>query len=164
MDDRPSPSPSAIQYNLQPEGESPFGERDRTPPLDHAESSNAANGNEDKHITMSTPSPGQFRPSLPDRFSAREQSARSISEAVRLAQSRAEQEQLLGDDELADDDGCYPPRKDSIPWQPNPHRQLPIYTTIHRIRRLVIACIGNSLAAFLARYGRLIVCRRSVQS
>lgn len=150
MDDRPSPSPSAIQYSLQPDTESPGHERSQSPPLDdgddHGESSNTANGQGDRHITMSTPSPGRFRPSLPDRFSAREQSSRSISEAVRLAMSREEQEQLLGDDEQADDDGCYPPRKDSIPWQPNPHRQLPIYTTIHRIRRLVIACIGTSFS------------------
>ncbi|KAI5204728.1 receptor-activated Ca2+-permeable cation channel [Aureobasidium subglaciale] len=147
MDDRPSPSPSAIQYNLAPDLASPH-ERDRSqtpPPLndDIGESSNYTNGNGDKHITMETPSPERFRPSLPDRFSAREQSSRSISEAVRLAMSREEQQQLLDDDEPADDDGCYPPRRDSIPWQPNPHRQLPIYTTIHRIRRLVIACIDD---------------------
>lgn len=156
MDDRPSPSPSAIQFHLAPDLVSP-GQRDRSqtpPPLDDdnsAESPEQQNGNGDKHITMTTPSPGRFRPSLPDRFSAREQSSRSISEAVRLAMSREEQQQLLDDDdgdgEQADDDGCYPPRKDSIPWQPNPHRQLPIYTTIHRIRRLVIACIGTSIPA-----------------
>ncbi|THX33612.1 receptor-activated Ca2+-permeable cation channel [Aureobasidium pullulans] len=148
MDDRPSPSPSAIQYNLAPDLVSPgYRERSQSPPLNDdntGESSNQFNGNGDKHITMTTPSPEQFRPSLPDRFSAREQSSRSISEAVRLAMSREEQQQLLDDDdEPADDDGCYPPRKDSIPWQPNPHRQLPVYTTIHRIRRLVIACIDD---------------------
>jgi hypothetical protein len=158
MDDRPSPSPSAIQYNLAPDLASPqYRDRSQTPPPldeeDNAESPNQQNGNNgDKHITMTTPSPGRFRPSLPDRFSAREQSSRSISEAVRLAMSREEQQQLLDDDdgegEQADDDGCYPPRKDSIPWQPNPHRQLPIYTTIHRIRRLVIACIGTLIPAF----------------
>ena len=148
MDDRPSPSPSAIQYNLAPDLVSPgYRDRSQSPPLNDdntGESSNQFNGNGDKHITMTTPSPEQFRPSLPDRFSAREQSSRSISEAVRLAMSREEQQQLLDDDdEPADDDGCHPPRKDSIPWQPNPHRQLPVYTTIHRIRRLVIACIGT---------------------
>jgi len=157
MDDRPSPSPSAIQFHLAPDLVSPH-QRDRSqtpPPLDddnnNAESPDQQNGNSDKHITMTTPSPGRFRPSLPDRFSAREQSSRSISEAVRLAMSREEQQQLLDDDgdgEQADDDGCYPPRKDSIPWQPNPHRQLPIYTTIHRIRRLVIACIGTLISIY----------------
>jgi hypothetical protein len=161
MDDRPSPSPSAIQYNLAPDSASPYRDGSQTPPLNHhhhhhhshsyGESSSSSNpengnGNADKHITMETPSPSErVRPPMPGRLSAREQSSRSISEAVRLAMSREEQQQLLDDDDQqADDDGCYPPRKDSIPWQPNPHAQLPIYTTIHRIRRLVIACIGTS--------------------
>ncbi|KAH0001219.1 hypothetical protein KCU78_g14974, partial [Aureobasidium melanogenum] len=101
MDDRPSPSLSAIQYNLAPDTASPH-ERDRSPspPFDEdaVEPSNQHNGNGDKHITMTTPSPERYRPSLPDRFSAREQSSRSISEAVRLAMSREEQQQLLDDD------------------------------------------------------------------
>lgn len=83
------------------------------------------------------------RPELPDRKSKAFQSNRSLSEALRLARSREEQEMLLGDEELADDDGCYPPRKNDDPWTPNPHAGLPIYTTIHRIRRLVIASIGK---------------------
>lgn len=93
---------------------------------------------------MESPSPERHRPSMPNRGSEREQSSRSISEALRLARSREEQETLLGDEEQdADDDGCYPPRKDSIPWQPNPHAKLPVYTTIHRIRRLVITSIDD---------------------
>lgn len=59
-----------------------------------------------------------------------------------MLRSSEEQETLLGDDELADDDGCYPPRKNDDPHAENPHASLPIYTTIHRIRRLVIASIG----------------------
>lgn len=90
---------------------------------------------------MVSPSPDPFRPSLTRDKNG--QSSRSISEALAVARRREEQETLLGDGEQADDDGCYPPRKDSIPWQPNPHAGLPLYTTIHRIRRLVIASIDD---------------------
>ncbi|KAL1303277.1 hypothetical protein AAFC00_006685 [Neodothiora populina] len=95
------------------------------------------------HITMHSPSPDRLRPRLPDRNSRKEQSSRSITEALRMARRREEQEALLESGEDADDDGCYPPRKDSIPWQPNPHAKLPVYTTVHRIRRLVIASIDD---------------------
>jgi len=77
----------------------------------------------------------------PDLFS-RDQSSRSISEAIRLLRSSEEQETLLGAEDLADDDGCFPPRENDDPQAPNPHSHLPIYTTIHRIRRLIIASIG----------------------
>lgn len=96
---------------------------------------------------MRTPSasPGRTRPGLPSRDTLRGQSNRSISDAMRLARSREEQETLLGDEEQADDDGCFPPRENDDPWVPNPHAKLPVYTTIHRIRRLVIASIGQLL-------------------
>lgn len=173
----PSPSPSAQDFNLRREGESPLGIRN-TPPafhslLDiddddevetshsksqsHAMSSNGrgrrsfpasremspARREDSRHITMDSPS---MRPRLPDRKDRTQQSARSISEALRVARAREDQETLLEDGAQADDDGCYPPRKDSIPWQPNPHAKLSVYTTIHRIRRLVIASIGASLS------------------
>ena len=77
------------------------------------------------------------------RHSARNESRKSVSEALRLARSREEQDTLLGADEQADDDGCYPPRITDEPRVPNPHRFLPVYTTIHKIRRLVIASIGK---------------------
>jgi hypothetical protein len=67
-----------------------------------------------------------------------------MSEAMRIARSREEQEELLDDEEQADDDGCYPPRKNDDPRAPNPHGWLPVYTTIHKIRRLVVASIGRS--------------------
>jgi hypothetical protein len=98
-------------------------------------------------------SPGQsvtyhepLRPSLPARLTAgaRGESHRSMSEAMRIARSREEQEELLDDEEQADDDGCYPPRKNDDPRAPNPHGWLPVYTTIHKIRRLVVASIGRS--------------------
>lgn len=101
------------------------------------------NGGASGHITLDDPSPGRLRPPMPDRKKTTEQSARSLSEAMRLARSREEQEQLLGDEEEADDDGCYPPRRNSDPRVPNPHSHLPVYQTIHRIRRLVIASIDD---------------------
>lgn len=95
------------------------------------------------------PSPGHIaveepeRPPLPKRHTLRGESHRSISEALRLARSREEQETLLGEEEQADDDGCYPPRINDDPRTPNPHSMLPVYTTIHRIRRLIIASIDD---------------------
>lgn len=71
-----------------------------------------------------------------------------MSEAMRIARSREEQEELLDDEEQADDDGCYPPRKNDDPRAPNPHGWLPVYTTIHKIRRLVVASIGRSSHLF----------------
>lgn len=99
------------------------------------------------HIRMATPSPSpeRQRPPMVSRATLRGQSSRSISDALRLAKSREEQEMLLGDEEQADDDGCFPPRKNDDPRVPNPHAELPVYTTIHRIRRLVIASIGESM-------------------
>ena len=91
------------------------------------------------HIQMEEP----VRPQLPKRNTSRNQSTRSISEALRLARSREEQETLLGEEEQADDDGCFPPRQNSDPRAPNPHSALPVYTTIHKIRRLIIASIGR---------------------
>ncbi|KAI6801236.1 receptor-activated Ca2+-permeable cation channel [Hortaea werneckii] len=91
------------------------------------------------HITIPEPQ----RPSLPKRNTLRGESTKSISEALRLARTREEQETLLGDEEQADDDGCYPPRQSDAPRVPNPHRTLPIYTTIHKIRRLIYASIDD---------------------
>jgi len=70
-------------------------------------------------------------------------SNRSMSEALRFARSAEEQETLLGEEEVADDDGCYPPRKTDDPIATNPHASCPVYMTIHRIRRLIIASIGT---------------------
>lgn len=99
------------------------------------------------HITMASPepSPDRFeRPPLIHRSTLRGQSNRSISDALRLARSREEQETLLGAEEQADDDGCFPPQQShGFPKTPNPHADLPVYLTIHRIRRLVIASIDD---------------------
>ncbi|KAF2766975.1 hypothetical protein EJ03DRAFT_376564 [Teratosphaeria nubilosa] len=91
------------------------------------------------HIQLQEPE----RPQLYSRSAMRGESSKSLSEALRLARSREEQETLLGPDEQADDDGCYPPRQNDEPRAPNPHRSLPIYTTIHKIRRLIIASIDD---------------------
>ncbi|WPH04365.1 Hypothetical protein R9X50_00725500 [Acrodontium crateriforme] len=103
-----------------------------------ASSFSSDNASTHGHITIDPPRPHLFK-----RDTVRGESSRSISEALRLARSREEQETLLGEDEQADDDGCFPPRKDDNPRQPNPHSDLPVYTTIHRIRRLIIAGIDD---------------------
>lgn len=91
------------------------------------------------HIQLELPQ----RPELFKRQTMRGQSAKNINEALRLERSREEQETLLGADEEADDDGCYPPRTNDEPRAANPHRNLPVYATIHKIRRLVIASIDD---------------------
>lgn len=107
--------------------------------LEAAESDGANDG----HIKVDEPQ----RPRLFSRNTTRGQSTKSVSEALRLARSREEQETLLGEEEQADDDGCYPPRISDDPRTPNPHQALPVYATIHKIRRLVIAGIGTIVCA-----------------
>ena len=102
----------------------------------HASSSQDTGG----HIKLDEP---PRRPHLYSQVSLRGASSKSVSEALRLARSREEQETLLGVEEEADDDGCYPPRVDDAPRQPNAWAHLPVYTNIVRIRRLVIASIGT---------------------
>nr|POE48733.1 hypothetical protein CFP56_38829 [Quercus suber] len=96
-------------------------------------------GHEVGNITIAEPT----RPRLPKRNTLRGESSKSVSEALRLARAREEQETLLGEDEEADDDGCYPPRQDDHGRMHNPHKMLPVYTTIHKIRRLILATIGR---------------------
>src|ERR1700761_1228581 len=106
-------------------------------PLEDVPSTDSANAS---HIRLEPPK----RPDLFKRSTVRGESTKSVSEALRLARSREEQETLLEEGEEADDDGCYPPRINDEPRAPNPHKSLPVYGTIHKIRRLVIACIGAS--------------------
>ncbi|OCK86148.1 hypothetical protein K432DRAFT_316847 [Lepidopterella palustris CBS 459.81] len=71
-------------------------------------------------------------------------SHRSLSDALRAVRSREEQETLLGDEEQADPDGCLRPNgRPAQVFVPNPHAELPVYTTIHRIRRVVLASIDD---------------------
>jgi hypothetical protein len=107
-----------------------------------------------QHIALTEPT----RPALPARLTAtaRGESHRSMSEALRLARSRQEQEELLDDEEQADDDGCYPPRKNDDPRVPNPHGWLPVYTSIHKIRRLIVASIGRFIHIFHYRCFHLV--------
>ena len=118
-----------------------------------------------QHIALTEP----LRPALPARLTAtaRGESHRSMSEALRLARSRQEQEELLDDEEQADDDGCYPPRKNDDPRVPNPHGWLPVYTSIHKVRRLIVASIGRfiphislSFLSFLSLSLSLSLCLR----
>lgn len=107
------------------------------PPTIRVDDSDAGNSG---HIRLDEPT----RPSMFQRNTFRGQSSKSVSEALRQERSRQEQETLLGAEEQADDDGCYPPRISDAPRKPNPHKSLPVYATIHKIRRLVIATIGES--------------------
>lgn len=91
------------------------------------------------HIMVQEP---RARPSMPGKRNTFKGSHRQIQEALRLQRAREEQEMLLSEHEEADDDGCYPPRKNDEPRTPNPHAHLPVYTTIHKIRKLIVACIG----------------------
>lgn len=126
--DRPSPSgrPRFLEEGRQ------TADPPRLQPSDSHESGGSS------HIRVDEPSRPTFL-----KNSLRGQSTKSVSEALKLARSREEQETLLGEEEEADDDGCYPPRVNDEPRAPNPHKDLPVYTTIHKIRRLVIASIDD---------------------
>ena len=110
-----------------------------------------------QNITLTEPT----RPPMPARLTTgkRGESHRSMSEAMRLARSREEQEELLNEEEEADDDGCYPPRKNDDPRAPNPHGWLPVYTTIHKIRRLIVASIGRFTHCSFFSFDRGLVLR-----
>lgn len=76
---------------------------------------------------------------------SRTKSSRSIrGGAARLARETEEQELLLDDDSVheIDDRGNWPPRNPKDLRPVNPHADLPVYTTIHRIKMLMIASIG----------------------
>ena len=106
--------------------------------LRNGRSSSEAEGS--NHIRLESPK----RPDLYKRNTLRGQSTKSLKDALRMERSREEQQTLLGVEEEADDDGCYPPRINDEPRAPNPHGCLPVYATIHKIRRLVIASIGGT--------------------
>lgn len=63
------------------------------------------------------------------RSMSRPEAHRTISEALRIAREREEQETLLGDDEIVEPDSCLT-RAHS--FHDNPHADLPVYKTIHR--------------------------------
>lgn len=136
MDDH-SPSPRLSRTTTFLEGARRTSDGSQT--LERAET-NRSDGDGSTHIRMEEPA---MRPAMLTRKSLRGASTKSISEALRAARSREEQDTLLGDGVEADDDGCYPPRKNDDPRIPNPHRALPVYNTTHKIRRLIIASIGR---------------------
>lgn len=63
------------------------------------------------------------------RSRSRPEAHRSISEALRIAREREEQETLMGDDENIEPESCLT-RAHS--FHDNPHADLPVYKTIHR--------------------------------
>ena len=125
----PSPLPSALERGNGPSSHRPESGDGSYEPSNH-------------HIRLED---APRRPTLYPKKSLRGTSSKSVSEALRLARSREEQETLLGVEEEADDDGCYPPRVDDAPQRPNAWAHLPVYTNIIRIRRLVIASIGMEI-------------------
>jgi hypothetical protein len=76
-----------------------------------------------------------------------EESQRTLSDALRAARSREEQETLMPDDDHAGSDGCFNGAGQAIGpreiFAPYPHSQLQVYYNIHRIRRLVLAVIED---------------------
>lgn len=107
---------------------------------EEAESPNPASDDGSTHIRLEMPS----RPTLSRRTTTKGgASSKSIGQALRAARAREEQTMLLGDGEEADDDGCYPPRQNDEPRIRNPHSELPVYTTTHKIRRLIMASISD---------------------
>ncbi len=82
-------------------------------------------------------------------MSGRPHGHRGFSWAVRDSQTREESARLLEShdgEEHADEDGLYPPNAcwtRDHPSPPNPHKDLPVYQTIHRIRRDIIDSIDD---------------------
>ncbi|KAL5121074.1 hypothetical protein ACEQ8H_000925 [Pleosporales sp. CAS-2024a] len=76
-----------------------------------------------------------------------EETQRTLSDALRAAKSREEQETLLEDEDHAGSDGCFNGAGQPIGpreiFAPYPHSQLQVYYNIHRIRRLVLAVIED---------------------
>ncbi|KAF1946427.1 hypothetical protein EJ02DRAFT_367123 [Clathrospora elynae] len=72
---------------------------------------------------------------------------RTLSDALRSAKSREEQETLLPDDDQAGADGCFngqgEPMESRTAFAPEPHDNLKVYYNIHRIRRLILAVIED---------------------
>ncbi|KAI9812030.1 MAG: hypothetical protein M1827_004922 [Pycnora praestabilis] len=66
-----------------------------------------------------------------------------FSAAAQAIGSTGEQEPLLADEEQADEDGCFTAQTNDQPCAPNPYASLPIYNTIHRLRREIIIAIDD---------------------
>lgn len=111
-----------------------------------APSDPAANGGDISPRRKQSQSTGHIR--IPEHLQRPHLSPnhRSLSDALRQVRSREEQETLLGDDEVADPDGCL--REDGATrprevFARDPHKDLKIYYTIHRIRRIILASIED---------------------
>ncbi|KAK7543575.1 hypothetical protein IWX49DRAFT_328964 [Phyllosticta citricarpa] len=67
-----------------------------------------------------------------------------LSAALASLRAQEEQETLLGDDEeRVDGDGGVGYNPDEEIFASDPHKDLPVYRTIHRIRRLILASIDD---------------------
>jgi hypothetical protein len=143
-------------WNLSSSGSAAYGTFPR-PRLTSNQSngshdSTAVHSNDDNVSPMRRPSPAR-KPSRHIEFRKflkrphLEESQRTLSDALRAAKSREEQETLLPDDDHAGSDGCFNgagqpvgPRELRAPY---PHSGLQVYYNIHRIRRLVLAVIED---------------------
>ncbi|CAI6339060.1 unnamed protein product [Periconia digitata] len=143
------PAPPAATTTVPGAGRPESSTRATRPPLQLTASVNQhGNGNEANNGS-DTPKPKPSRHiKLADHLQRPHLSAhRTLSDALRAERSREEQETLLGDDDLADADGCL--RQDGQQPGPrqvfyaDPNSALDTYYTIHRIRRLVIASIED---------------------
>lgn len=82
---------------------------------------------------------------------------RKVSQTLAALRSREEQETLLGEEEVASDDGCVREPNTPVPgiFAENPHADLEVYKNIHRIRRLVLASIDDPYSSSQLREPRL---------
>ncbi|CAO2656409.1 Nn.00g052120.m01.CDS01 [Neocucurbitaria sp. VM-36] len=75
------------------------------------------------------------------------ESQRTLSDALRAAKSREEQETLMPDDDHAGSDGCFNGVGEPVGprdlFPPYPHADLQVYYNIHRIRRLILAVLED---------------------
>lgn len=126
-------------------------------------SSNLSHGSLDSTAIQSTGADDDVspkRPASPTRKPSRhiefrkflkrphlEESQRTLSDALRAARSREEQETLMPDDDQAGSDGCFNGAGQPVGprdiFAPYPHAGLDVYYNIHRIRRLVLAVIED---------------------
>ena len=87
-------------------------------------------------------------PLLPS--SLRRQSTLGFSTSYQLGNGRHGQVAQLESGQEIEPDGCFPPHGVSQPCPANPFRDLPVYRTLHKIRKEVIAAIGESPNLYLS--------------
>ncbi|KAF2704183.1 hypothetical protein K504DRAFT_442209 [Pleomassaria siparia CBS 279.74] len=154
----PSSNPSNANGNGNGNGiatSGPFGPLTTSDSHIAVNNNNNDNNNDNNNNDGGDVSPRRVQSSsqhirLPDHLNRPHLTAkhRSLSDALRAVRSREEQETLLGpDEEIVDPDGCVRgegglmgPREI---FHRDPHKDLEVYYTIHRIRRVILAAIDD---------------------